>query len=69
MLLLLLAMAARPVVPAQADPPPALSPREGQIFPDLGFPRLLADGRLTPELHRLSEWRGQKVLLIQFASW
>lgn len=43
--------------------PPA-GTRIGQAFPDLPYPRL-KDGALT----RPSAYRGQKVLLIQFASW
>ena len=39
-------------------------PKVGEVFPDLSFPALEESG-----LHSLSDYRGTKVLLIQFASW
>ena len=39
-------------------------PKVGEVFPDLKFPALQESG-----LHSLSDYRGTKVLLIQFASW
>ena len=38
--------------------------REGELLPDLELPTI--DGA---ETHRLSDFRGKKLLLVQFASW
>ena len=43
--------------------PPAIGKEVGDLYPDFLLPRL--DG----EFGRLSDFRGSKVLLIQFASW
>lgn len=39
-------------------------PKVGEVFPDLRFPVLGED-----RLGAVSDYRGSKVLLIQFASW
>ena len=54
-LLLLLALN----TPVESSPP-----RVGEVFPDLKFPVLGED-----RLGTVSDYRGAKVLLIQFASW
>lgn len=54
----LLATAA--ALPAQEN----LAPKEGQIFPEIEFPTLDGEDRMS-----LSAFRGQKILLMQFASW
>lgn len=46
-------------LPADYQPP-----RVGEVFPDLRFPVLGED-----RLGAVSDYRGGKVLLIQFASW
>jgi hypothetical protein len=43
---------------------PSVGTEVGQKYPEFAFPSL-SEGRLTS----LSELRGRKVLLIQFASW
>ena len=40
------------------------TPEVGQAFPLQAFPQIGAEG-----LHSLAEYRGRKVLLVQFASW
>ncbi len=45
--------------PAEYQPP-----KVGEVFPDLRFPVLGED-----RLGAVSDYRGSKVLLIQFASW
>ena len=60
MLATLLALAMAAAVP-QA---PQVGRQIGQVFPDLELPSV--DGRRTV---RLSELRGQRLLLIEFASW
>jgi len=40
------------------------APKEGEVFPELSFPTLQGKG-----LTSLKDYRGQKILLIQFASW
>ena len=40
------------------------APAEGEVFPELAFPTLEGTG-----LASLRDYRGQKVLLMQFASW
>lgn len=49
-------------VGAQAEPPP-IGVEEGQMYPDFLLPTV--DG----ELGRLSDFRGKKVFLFNFASW
>ncbi len=51
------------VLPLHADLYPPIGMQGGQMFPDFRLPSL--DGGYT----RLSDFRGQKVLLIHFASW
>ena len=59
-LLTALPLMAAAALPAQDS----LAPREGQVFPEIEFPTL--DGQ---DSMSLSAFRGQKVLLMQFASW
>ena len=42
----------------------SFAPAEGEVFPELLFPTLDGEG-----LASLEDYRGQKVLLMQFASW
>ena len=42
----------------------AVPPKVGEVFPDLEFPVLGQE-----DIGSLSDFRGSKVLLIQFASW
>ncbi len=42
----------------------SLTPRDGEVFPEMAFPTLDGQDRMS-----LSDFRGQKVLLMQFASW
>ena len=58
--ILALALASTPALP-QSTPQ---GRRVGQVFPDIELPTI--DGSKTV---RLSELRGQRVLLIEFASW
>ena len=44
--------------------PQGPTPAEGQPFPLQEYPQIGKDG-----LHSLAEYRGRKVLLVQFASW
>lgn len=53
----------------QEPAPEVLPPVEVLPFPDLRLPLLRPDGSLSPELHGLGDWRGRKILLVQFASW
>lgn len=46
------------------QPPASDPPGEGDLFPALELPLLGEAG-----LHSLADFRGTKVLLIQFASW
>lgn len=48
---------------AYAEDRPAIGLKSGQMYPDFLLPTL--DG----ELHRLSDYRGKKILLFHFASW
>ncbi len=48
---------------AHAEDRPIIGLKSGQMYPDFLLPTL--DG----ELHRLSEYRGKKILLFHFASW
>ena len=41
-----------------------IAPQEGEVFPELSFPTLDGAG-----LASLKDYRGKKVLLMQFASW
>ncbi|MHC5063806.1 MAG: hypothetical protein ACYTG5_07515 [Planctomycetota bacterium] len=42
----------------------SLTPKDGEVFPEMSFPTLDGQDRMS-----LSDFRGQKVLLMQFASW
>ena len=57
---LLLSIAPTQEISAQVN----FAPAEGEVFPELSFPTL--DGK---SLASLEDYRGQKVLLMQFASW
>ena len=59
-LLCSLPLLASAALPAQES----LAPEEGQVFPEIEFPTLDGQDRMS-----LSAFRGQKVLLMQFASW
>lgn len=48
---------------SRADETPSIGTQVGQMYPDFYLPKL--DGGFG----RLSDFRGQKVLLIHFASW
>ncbi len=48
------------IAPAQAN----FAPAEGEVFPELSFPTL--EGEVPASL---KDYRGKKVLLMQFASW
>ncbi len=48
---------------ARAVKPPVIGTQEGEMYPDFYLPKV--DGGFG----RLSDYRGQKVLLIHFASW
>ncbi len=50
-------------VPSRADQEPAIGTAVGEAYPDFVFPSL--EGKDV----RLSDYRGRKVLLINFASW
>ena len=40
------------------------APKDGEVFPEMSFPTLDGDGFAS-----LKDFRGEKVLLMQFASW
>ncbi len=40
------------------------APKDGEVFPEMSFPTLDGDGFAS-----LADFRGKKVLLMQFASW
>lgn len=42
----------------------SLAPVDGEVFPEMSFPTLDGEG-----FSSLGDFRGKKVLLIQFASW
>ena len=48
------------VTPAQEN----FAPKDGEVFPEMSFPTLDGDGFAS-----LKDFRGKKVLLMQFASW
>jgi len=56
----ILPLLAPAALPAQGK----LAPKEGQVFPEIEFPTLDGQDRMS-----LSAFRGQKILLMQFASW
>ncbi len=47
-----------------AAPPPSVGREVGQYFPNIVLPSLDGKRRMT-----LSDFRGKKVILIEFASW
>ena len=48
------------IAPAQEN----FAPKEGEVFPELYFPTIDGEG-----LASLKDYRGKKILLMQFASW
>ncbi len=40
------------------------APKDGEVFPEMSFPTLDGEGFAS-----LADFRGKKVLLMQFASW
>ena len=62
-LLCVTAMAACSAGVVQAGETPRIGAKVGQMYPDFLLPRL--DG----DFGRLSDYRGEKVLLVHFASW
>ncbi len=53
------------VAPAPAQENLAnFAPKDGEVFPEMSFPTLDGDGFAS-----LKDFRGKKVLLMQFASW
>ena len=40
------------------------APKDGEVFPEMSFPTLAGEGFAS-----LADFRGKKVLLMQFASW
>ncbi len=65
MIIFSLVSAALALTPAEvpADDRPAIGTAQGQMYPDFVLPSLAGK-----EI-RLSDYRGQKVLLFHFASW
>ena len=61
--LALAAAAALPPAAVQAGPEPKIGTKVRRMYPDFMLPRV--DGGME----RLSDYRGRKVLLINFASW
>lgn len=59
-----LALAALLFTGGSATAQQELAPKEGQPFPEIDFPLLDGSG-----FSSLSSYRGEKVLLMQFASW
>ncbi len=45
------------------------APKDGEVFPEMSFPTLAGGGLDGDGFASLADFRGKKVLLMQFASW